>query len=96
MKPAVWPLVAPERLPTANQLHSGAGTLFAIADDGELSLGVLCMGPGCVERNTARSRLRRIPLCPSCRAALEGHAYSGRHLPPRHAPLGATPPDLPH
>ena len=40
MKPTAWPLVAPERLPTANQLNSGVGTLFPIADDGEPTLGV--------------------------------------------------------
>ena len=47
---------------------------------GEPSPGVLCMGPGCLERSTARYGLRRMPLCPACRAALEGRTYQ-REVP---------------
>jgi len=39
------------------------------------------MGPGSLERNTARYGLRRVPLCYACRAALEGREYH-RTVPP--------------
>ena len=42
---------------------------------GEPSPGVLCMGPGCWERNTRKFGLRQLPLCPACDAALQGAVY---------------------
>ena len=39
------------------------------------SPGVLCMGPGCQQRDTSRYGLRRMPLCPACAAALTGAEY---------------------
>jgi hypothetical protein len=42
---------------------------------------VLCMGPGCLERNTRRYGLRKLPLCAACAAALQGHVYK-REIPP--------------
>ena len=33
------------------------------------------MGPGCWERNTRKSGLRQLPLCPACAAALQGQVY---------------------
>jgi hypothetical protein len=32
------------------------------------------MGPGCWERNTRKSGLRQLPLCPAC-DALQGQVY---------------------
>jgi len=48
---------------------------------GEPSPGVLCMGPGCWERNTSRYGLRRLPLCPACAAALGGETYQRKASP---------------
>jgi hypothetical protein len=53
---------------------------------GEPSPGVVCMGPGCWQRDTSRYGLRRIPLCPACAAALQGQTYK-RELPPGAARL---------
>ena len=54
--------------------------------DGEPGNGTLCMGPGCFQRDTSKYGLRQVPLCPACRAALEGHVYQ-RDLPPGAARL---------
>lgn len=51
---------------------------------GEPSSGVVCMGPGCWQRDTSRYGLRRLPLCPACAAALEGRTYQ------REVPSGAA------
>jgi hypothetical protein len=59
---------------------------LAALPDGDPSPGVLCMGPGCLERSTARYGLRRMPLCPACRAALEGRTYQ-REVPESAARL---------
>jgi hypothetical protein len=48
---------------------------------GEPSPGTACAGPGCWQRNTTRYGLRRLPLCPACRAALQGQDYK-REPPP--------------
>ena len=48
--------------------------------------GALCMGPGCWQRDTARYGLRRMPLCPACRAALKGRTCQ-REIPPSAARL---------
>ena len=39
------------------------------------SPGALCMGPGCLQRDTVRYGIRRMPLCPACAAALTGTEY---------------------
>jgi hypothetical protein len=65
---------------------SPASPSLAALPDGEPSPGVLCMGPGCLERSTSRYGLRRMPLCPACRAALEGRTYQ-REIPPSAARL---------
>jgi hypothetical protein len=58
--------------------------LLTVMSPGEPSPGVLCMGPGCLGRSTSRYGLRRMPLCPACRAALEGRTYQ-RELSPAAA-----------
>lgn len=58
---------------------SQAAAVIAIAD-GDPSPGVACAAPGCWQRNTTRYGLRRVPLCPACRAALEGQDYK-REIP---------------
>lgn len=52
-----------------------ASPSLAAIGTGEPSPGVLCMGPGCWERNTSKFGLRRLPLCPACAAALIGEVY---------------------
>ena len=59
---------------------------LAAIGDGEPSPGVLCMGPGCAQRDTARYGLRKLPLCPACHAALEGKPYK-RAIPASAARL---------
>jgi hypothetical protein len=54
---------------------SPAVSSLAAIPDGEPSPGVACAGPGCWQRNTSRYGLRRVPLCPACRAALQGQPY---------------------
>jgi hypothetical protein len=68
---------------TARPYDSIRPSLSALPD-GEPSPGVLCTGPGCFERNTSKFGLRRVALCPACRAALEGRTYK------REIPLGAA------
>ena len=53
---------------------------------GEPSPGVVCMGPGCWQRDTSRYGLRRVPLCPACVSALRGETYQ-REIPPSAARL---------
>jgi|ERR1017187_8489153 hypothetical protein len=60
---------------------SPASPSLTALSHGEPSPGVLCMGADCFERNTSRYGLRRLPLCPACRAALEGRTYQ-REIPP--------------
>ncbi len=63
-----------------------AASAFAAISNGEPSPGVVCAGFGCWERNTSCYGLRKLPLCPACAAALEGHAYQ-RDIPPGAARL---------
>jgi hypothetical protein len=65
--------------PASAPLTAAAAPLTAIGT-GEPSPGVACAGPGCWQRNTSRYGLRRVPLCPACRAALEGRTYQ-REVP---------------
>ena len=53
------------------------------------SLGVLCTGSGCYQRDTARYGLRRLVLCAACAAALRGQAYK------RETSAGAAAPSWP-
>jgi hypothetical protein len=64
----------------ASQPASQAAAAIASIGQGEPSPGVACAGPGCWQRNTSRYGLRRLPLCPACRAALEGQGYK-RKIP---------------
>jgi hypothetical protein len=43
--------------------------------DGEPSPGVLCMGPGCFQRDIRKYGLRSLPLCPARAAALQGETH---------------------
>lgn len=54
---------------------SPPGPVAARPAAGVPSPGVLCMGPGCLQRDTSRYGLRRMPLCPACAAALTGQMY---------------------
>ena len=67
---------------SVGQPVSCQGTAAAIASigPGEPSPGAACAGPGCWQRNTSRYGLRRVPLCPACRAALQGQDYQ-REIP---------------
>jgi hypothetical protein len=58
-----------------------AAAAITTTGPGEPSPGTACAGIGCWQRNTARYGLRRMPLCPACAAALQGHVYQ-RELPP--------------
>ncbi len=51
---------------------------------GEPSPGVVCMAPGCWQRDTSRYGLRKLPLCPACVSALRGETYQ-RETPPSAA-----------
>jgi hypothetical protein len=64
----------------------GTAALLAVISPGELSPRTLCMGPGCFERSTSKYGLRQLPLCPACRAALEGRTHQ-REIPPSAARL---------
>jgi hypothetical protein len=74
--PAPAPAAAKDTLATSPSL--------AAIPDGEPSPGVMCMGPACFERSTSKFGLRRVALCPACRAALEGRTYK-REIPPSAA-----------
>ena len=49
--------------------------------DGEPSPGVICMTPGCWQRDTRKYGLRDLPLCTACAYALRGEVYQ-REIPP--------------
>lgn len=63
-----------------------ASPSLAALPDGEPGNGAVCMGPGCWQRDTFRFGLRQVPLCPACRAALEGRTHQ-REIPPGAARL---------
>jgi hypothetical protein len=65
---------------------SPASPSLAALPDGEPGNGALCMGPRCFQRDTSKYGLRQLPLCPACRAALEGCTHQ-RDLPPSAARL---------
>ena len=67
------------------ELSAGATSLAAI-HDGEPSPGVLCMAPGCFQRDTRLCGLRQLPLCTACAAALQGKTHK-REPPPSAAHL---------
>jgi hypothetical protein len=64
----------------ATQATEQAAAPLTTLPDGEPSPGVACAGPGCWQRNTARFGLHRLPLCPACKAALEGRTHQ-REMP---------------
>ena len=72
-----------DSMPTA---PGPATASLAAIGDGQPSPGVVCMGPGCWQRDTARYGLCKLPLCPACAAALEGRTYR-REIPPGAARL---------
>jgi hypothetical protein len=74
----------PASQPPVLPASQGTPALVIAMTDAEPSPGTLCMGPGCLERSTSRYGLRRMPLCPACRAALEGRTYQ------REIPAGAA------
>ena len=53
---------------------------LAALPDGEPSHGVLCMTPGCFQRDTRTYGLHKLPLCTAC-AALWRQTYQ-REIPP--------------
>lgn len=65
---------------TADRPASQAAQALASAGPGEPSPGVACAGPGCWQRDTRKYGLRKLPLCPACAAALQGHEYK-REIP---------------
>ena len=73
---------------TSHRQVASQGTAAAIAatGPGEPSPGVVCMGPGCWQRDTRKYGLRSLPLCPACAAALQGRAHQ-REIPPSAARL---------
>jgi hypothetical protein len=66
---------------TAQPAPGPAAPSLAAIPDGVPSPGVLCMEPGCFQRDTRKYGLRQVPLCPACRAALEGRTNQ-RQIPP--------------
>ena len=71
----------PELTSHAQAASQGTAAAIAATGTGEPSPGVVCMGPGCWERNTRKYGVRSLPLCPACRAALEGRTHQ-REIPP--------------
>jgi anti-sigma factor RsiW len=59
----------------------GTAALVTAIGAGEPSTGVVCMGPGCWQRDTRMYGLRKLPLCTACAAVLEGRTYQ-REIPP--------------
>jgi len=57
------------------------GSLVTAMSPGEPSPGTLCTGPGCFQRDTRRYRLRELPLCTACAAALTSETDK-RQIPP--------------
>jgi hypothetical protein len=43
-----------------------ASAAITVTGPGEPSPGVVCMGPGCWQRDTSRYGFRQLPLCPAC------------------------------
>ena len=76
----------PELTSRAQAASQGTAVPIAAIGTGEPSPGVVCMGPGCWQRDTSRYGLRKLPLCPACAAALQGRTYQ-REIPPSAARL---------
>ena len=66
------------------ETQARASPSFAAISDGKPSPGVLCMGPGCFQRDTRTYGLGKLPLCTACRTALEDRVYQ-REIPPSAA-----------
>ena len=73
------------RRPESRASPAGAASLGTLPD-GEPGNGAVCATPGCWQRDTRKFGLRKLPLCPACRAALEGRTYQ-REIPPAVARL---------
>ncbi len=71
----------PASQPKPLAASKGTPTLVTAMSPGEPSSGVLCMTPGCFQRDTRTYGLRKLPLCTACAAALQGHTYQ-REIPP--------------
>ena len=73
---------------TSHAQGASQSTAAAIAatGTGEPSPGVVCMGPGCWQRDNRKYGLRSLPLCPACAAALQGRTHQ-REIPPSAARL---------
>jgi len=76
----------PASQPPALPASQGTPALLTAVSPGEPSHGTICMTPGCWQRDTSRFGLRQVPLCPACRAALEGRTHQ-RDLSPSAARL---------
>ena len=83
-RPASQP--RPELTSHAQAASQGAAAAIAATGTGEPSPGVVCMGPGCWQRDTRKYGLRSLPLCPACAAALQGRTHQ-REIPPSAARL---------
>lgn len=77
------PASQPHPALTSRAQAASQGTAAAIAatGTGEPSPGVLCMGPGCWQRDTCKYGLCSLPLCPACAADLQGRTHE-REIPP--------------
>src|SRR5690349_10171039 len=76
----------PELTSHAKPASHRTAAAIAATGTGEPSPGVVCMGPGCWQRDTSRFGLRQLPLCPACAAALEGRTHQ-REIPQSAARL---------
>src|SRR5690349_20716916 len=76
----------PELTSHAQAASKGTAAAITATGTGEPSPGVLCMGPGCWQRDTFRYGLRKLPLCPAWAAALRGEVYQ-REIPASAARL---------
>lgn len=83
-KPASQP--HPSLTSHAQGASQGTAAAIAATGTGEPSPGVVCMGPGCWQRDTSKYGLRSLPLCPACTAALQGKTHQ-REIPPSAARL---------
>jgi hypothetical protein len=69
-----------------NDNSTPAATPIGAIGHGGPSPGAICATPSCWQRDTTRYGLRQLPLCPSCRAALEGREHK-REMPASAARL---------
>ena len=77
---SAWLLAVIDRELTGDGPPAVVPVAGGAADPGVPSNGVLCMGPGCWQRDTRKYGLRKIPLCRACRMALDGEVHA-REIP---------------